>query len=69
MTAEKIQMLLLKRKMKTTDLAKMLGCTPTNIYKKYKRDNFSEEEVKKIAELLNCDYEVTFTLKDTGEKI
>ena len=55
--------------MKATDLARALNCTPTNIYDKFKRDNFSEKELKQIGEILNCDIEINLRMKDTGEII
>lgn len=66
---EKIKIVLVKRNMSAVDLAKKLNTSPTNIYNKFKRDNFSEKELKQIAEALNCKFEGTFTLNDTGEKI
>lgn len=66
---EKIKILLVKRGMTTVDLAKKLQCSPSNLYDKYKRDNFSEKELKQIAEVLDCKFEGTFTLNDTGEKV
>lgn len=34
-----------------------------------KRDNFSEKDLKKIAEVLNYDYDIVFTDKDTGKQV
>ncbi len=67
--SEKIKIVLLKRKMSIKDLADIIGGTPQNISGKLKRDNFSEKELREIAEALNCDYEAAFTLRDTGEKV
>lgn len=67
--SEKIKIVLLKRKMSIKDLADIIGGTPQNISGKLKRDNFSEKELRKIAEALNCDYEAAFTLRDTGERV
>lgn len=67
--AEKIKIMLIKRKMTAVDLSKFLDCTPTNIYNKFKRDNFSEKELKQIADILNCDFKGTFIMRDTGEEI
>lgn len=66
---EKIKIVLVKRGMTTVELAKKLGCSPSNLYDKYKRDNFSERELKEIAQVLDCKFEGTFTLNDTGEKV
>ena len=58
-----------KKEMSAVDLSKILDCTPTNVYNKLKRDNFSEKELKQIADILNCDYDGIFTYRDTGKKI
>jgi hypothetical protein len=36
---------------------------------KMKCDNFSEKDLKKIAEDLNYDYEIVFTDRDTGKQL
>lgn len=67
--SEKIKIALVKRNKKTTDLAKLLDCSPTNLYHKLKRDNFSEKELIKIAEALDCTFEANFIMNDTNERI
>ena len=67
--AEKIKIALVKRNMSSVGLARMLDCSPTNIYNKLKRDNFSEKELREIAGVLNCSFEAGFVMLDTGEKI
>ncbi len=69
MMTEKIKIALIKRNKKATDLAKELGSSPTNLYNKFKRDNFSEKELMEIAEILNCNLKITFVMNDTGEEI
>lgn len=68
MMAEKIKVLLVKKDMSTVDLANKLGVTPQNLYNKFKRDNFSEKELKEIADALGVKFEAYFVLED-GEKI
>lgn len=67
--AEKIRIVLLKRKKSIKDLTDIIGGTPQNLSGKLKRDNFSEKELRVIAEALNCDVDIVFTLRDTGEKV
>ena len=67
--AEKIRIILIKRNMKIKDLAEMLGYSGNNLSNKLRDDNFSEKELRKIAELLDCDFDATFTLRDTGKVI
>ena len=66
---EQIKIMLVKRKMSAVDLAKVLECSPTNVYNKLKRDNFSEKELTQIADILNCDFKGLFVMRDTGEEI
>lgn len=68
MMAEKIEFVLVKRKMSKAALAKKLGFSPANLYNKIKRDNFSEKELQTIADILDCTFDASFTLNDTGEK-
>lgn len=67
--AEKVRILLVKRKITVTDLAKRLGMSQSNLSNKLSRDNFNEKELQEIAEALNCDLDMSFTLRDTGEKV
>lgn len=67
--SEKIRIVLVKRKKSVTSLAKDLGTSQTNLSNKLSRDNFSEKELQEIAEALDCDLDVSFTLRDTGEKV
>lgn len=66
---EKVRILLVKRKITVTDLAKRLGMSQSNLSNKLSRDNFSEKELQEIAEGLNCDLDIRFTLRDTGEQV
>ena len=63
--ANKIRVILIEKNMKIKDLAVLLGSSSSNL----KNDNFTEKELQKIAEALNCDYEATFTMRDTGKVI
>lgn len=68
MLGEKIELVLVKRKMTKSDLARALNCSPSNLYNKLKRNNFSEKEVEEIAKILNCKFEANLILNDTEEK-
>lgn len=67
--SEKIKIVLVKRKKSVTDLAKFLNTSSQNLSNKLRNDNFREEELREIAEALDCDLDVGFILRDTGEKI
>ena len=66
--AEKIEFVLVKRKMSKAALAAKLNSSTSNLYSKFKRDNFSERELQAIAKALDCTLEANFVLNDTGEK-
>ena len=68
-TAKKIKLLLVERDMTMTALAEKLNTGKSNLSQKMQRDNFSEKELKEIAEVLNCDYDIVFTMKDTGKQV
>ena len=54
--SEKIKIILGRRNMTVSDLAKKLN-------------NFSEKELRQIAEAMDCSVDVLFTLNDTEETI
>lgn len=67
-TSEKIKIILGRKDMSMSDLAEKLGQTRQNLHNKMKRDNFSESELKEIAEALEVKFESHFVLGN-GEKI
>ena len=66
--AEKIRMLLAKEDKNLTELADLLGTSQPNLWKKMKRDNFSEKELVEIADAMEVKYEANFIYED-GTKI
>jgi len=67
---EKIRILMVKRgNMREAELARRLGISPQNLNNKMKRDNFTERDLRQIAEALGCTYSAHFTMTDTGETI
>ena len=66
---EKIKIILNRRNMTLTQLAEVLGQSRQNMSNKMSRDNFTEKEIKAIAEALDCTYKATFTMNDTGEEV
>ena len=66
---EKITIIMRRRGMTITDLAKKTGQSPQNMSNKMSRDNFSEKELKEIAAVLDCTFETVFKMNDTGEEI
>ncbi|MCL2293662.1 MAG: helix-turn-helix transcriptional regulator [Spirochaetes bacterium] len=67
---EKIRILLVKRgNISEAELARRLNISTTNLYNRLKRDNFTDRDLQKIAEVLNCTFKAGFVLNDTGEEI
>lgn len=66
---EKIRIVLKRRNLTVTELAEKVGTSRQNLTNKFKRDNFSEKELHQIAQALNCTFEGTFTLDESGEVI
>lgn len=64
-----VKKLLLEKNVNTVELAKRLGCGTANLYNKYKRNNFSINEVEQIADALNCDMSIKFIDRSTGKEI
>ncbi len=67
--SEKIRIILGRRNLTITELAAKLGTSRQNLNNKLSRDNFTEKDIKQIAVALDCSYESTFTLNDTGETV
>lgn len=66
---QKIRIILVKRNMQLKDLADKLKTTSGNLSNKLRRNNFSQKELEAIAAALDCKFQATFTMNDTGEQI
>ena len=66
---EKIRVILKRRGMTVAQLAELTNQTRQNLSNKLTRDNFQEQDIKVIADALNCEYEAYLVMKDTGEKV
>jgi len=61
---EKIKVILDRQSVTYAELAERLGTSRQNLTNKFSRDNFSEKEVREIAEKLSCKFDGIFTLPD-----
>ncbi len=66
-TAELIRELCKKQNISIAELARSIGQTRQNLYKKLQRDTLTIDEVKQIADILGVKFEQSFTLPD-GEQ-
>ena len=64
-----IKRLLVEKGINTVELARRLECGTANIYNKYKRNNFSVNEMEEIADALGADLKISFIDRETGEPI
>ena len=69
MMTKKINTLLIEMNISKKELARRLNTSPSNLSGKLKRDNFTEKELRQIAQALNCDYDGIFTFKDSGKQL
>ena len=67
---EPIRIALVKRgNLSESELARRVGVTPQNFNHKMKRDNFTETDLREIAEALGLRLEISFVDPETGERI
>jgi len=65
---EKIRILLKRKNVTIVELSNRLKTTNQNMANKFKRDNFSVNELEAIAKALDCEFEGFFVDKD-GDRI
>lgn len=51
------------------ELARRVGVSPQNFHNKMKRDNFSENDLREIAQALGLKLNISFIDPETGEKV
>lgn len=66
--AKKIKILMVEKDLTISELAEKMGTSQPNLSNKLKRDNFNENELTHIAQVLEVKYEANFVLED-GRKI
>lgn len=67
--SEKIRVLLVKQgNISEAELARRLKMSTTNLYNRLKRDNFTEKDLQKIADVMDCKFKTSFIL-NSGEEI
>ena len=65
-----IRIALVKRgNISEAELARRVGVSPQNFNNKMKRDNFTETDLREIADALGLKLEISFVDPETGEKI
>jgi transcriptional regulator with XRE-family HTH domain len=67
---ENIRIALVKRgNLSESELARRMGISPQNLHNKMKRDNFTETDLREIAEALGLRLDIAFVDPDTNERV
>lgn len=66
--SEQLKILCVKLGISVSELGRMAGKSPQAFSQKMKRESFSVDELKQIAEAAGCKYEGTFIMPN-GEKV
>lgn len=66
---KQIRMIMIMRDISVNELAKRLNTSPSNMTNKFKRDNFSENELREIANALDCKLDIAFVDNETNQRI
>ena len=68
MISKTIKMILAYKDMNISSLADKLETSRPNLSQKFKRDNFSEKEMREISEALGCDLKISFIDRESGRE-
>lgn len=52
-----------------SELARRMGISPQNLHNKMKRDNFTETDLREIADALGLRLDIAFINPETNERI
>lgn len=64
---EKLKIIMDRQHISMTKLSELSGQSRQNLSNKFSRDNFTEEDIRKLAFALGCEFEINFTLPDGTE--
>lgn len=68
-TVEKIKLIRDRAGLNLGELAARAETTRQNLNNKFGRNNFSENEIRKLGDVMGYDVEITFINRETGERI
>ena len=67
---ENIRIALVKRgNLSESELARRMGISPQKLHNKMKRDNFTETDLKEIADALGLRLDIAFIDPETNERV
>lgn len=68
-TVEKIKLIRDRAGLNLGELAARAETTRQNLNNKFGRNNFCENEIRKLGDVMGYDVEITFINRETGERI
>ena len=68
-TTEKIKLIRDRAGLNLGELAERAETTRQNLNNKFGRNNFCENAISKLADVMGYDVEITFINRETGERI
>lgn len=68
-TSEKIRTLAKRKGVTLAAVAERLGYSRQNVNYKLRMANWTESDIKKYADAIDCDYEIIFIDRATGERL
>lgn len=63
-TSEKLKVIMNRLNITMSEVARLTGQTRQNLSNKMQRNNFTESDLRQIAEAIGCTLEITFHLPD-----
>ena len=67
--SEKLRSIMKLKRISMADLAEKLGKSRQNVYVKFDRNNWSDEDLTQYCEMLGITYEVVFRDAKTGKRL
>ena len=69
MFVEDIKVLIAKRGLNVSEIARRLGDSPQNLNQKLKRNAIKDVDLEQICKTMNCTVEIIYRDKETGEEV
>lgn len=68
MVEKKIRQILIDKEIGISTFAEMLNIKQSNLSQQLRRDNFRENDIRNMADLLDCDVQITLRDRKTGKE-
>lgn len=68
MVEKKIRQVLIDKEIGISTFAEMLNIKQSNLSQQLRRDNFRENDIRNMADLLDCDVQITLRDRKTGKE-